>query len=77
MQDIEAVITLDYLTGYQAILVQLTPDVIREVVGMDVTTLQWELHGGMEIRFKVMAIMVPQIRSDINGNTGIVHGVAT
>jgi hypothetical protein len=28
----------------------------------------------MEINFKVMAIMVPQPRADINGNCGIVHG---
>lgn len=74
IKDIADVITLDYLSGYQLVLVQLTSDVIREVIGMDVTTLQWELHGGLELRFKVMAIMVPQLRADYNGNTGIVHG---
>jgi hypothetical protein len=41
---------------------------------MEITTLQWETHGGMMQNFKVMAIMVPQIRGDFNGNTGIVHG---
>lgn len=65
---------LDYLTGYDLILVQLTPDVVREVIGMDITTIQWETSGGMEVHFKVMAIMCPQLRSDFNGNTGIVHG---
>jgi hypothetical protein len=44
------------------------------VIGMDVTTVQWETHGGMRLNFKVMAIMVPQLRSDFNGNAGIVHG---
>lgn len=68
--------TLDFLTGYQMILVQLTSDVIREVIGMDVVTLQWETHGGMMQNYKVMCIMVPQLRSDINGKTGIVHGTA-
>jgi hypothetical protein len=28
----------------------------------------------MQLNFKVMAIMVPQLRSDFNGNTGIVYG---
>lgn len=68
--------TLDFLTGYQMVLVQLTSDVVRLVQGMDVTTLQWETNGGMEVHFKVMAMIVPQVRSDIEGNTGIVHGNA-
>ena len=68
--------TLDFLTGFQVILVQQTTDVIRLVIGMDVTTLQWETDGGMVLHFKVMAIMVPQIRADINAQTGLVHGVA-
>lgn len=69
---------LDYLTtGYQMILVQQTPDVARAVKGMDITTVQWESKGGMQINFKIMCIMVPQLRSDYNGNTGIVHGTAS
>jgi len=71
---IGAVTTLDYLTGFQMILVQMTSDVIRMVIGMDVTTVQWETHGGMRLNFKVMAIMVPQLRADFNGQTGIIHG---
>lgn len=66
--------TLDYLTGYAAILVQMTADVVREVIGMEITTVQWESKGGMQQNFKVMGILVPQFRSDYNGNCGIVHG---
>lgn len=71
---INGVRTADFLTGTQMILVQQTSDVIREVIGMDITTVQWETHGGMQLHFKVMAILVPQLRADHNGNTGIVHG---
>jgi len=74
IEGIEDVKTLDYLTNYDLILVQMTPDVVREVVGMDVTTVQWESKGGMQLNFKVMAILVPQLREDQNGNTGIVDG---
>lgn len=74
IEGIEDVVTLDYLNGYDMVLVQMTTDVAREVVGMDITTVQWETHGGMELHFKVMCILVPQIRADSNGNTGIVHG---
>ena len=72
---IQDVRTADYLgSGYQLLLVQQSSDVIRMVMGMDITTIQWETHGGMRLNFKVMAIMVPQLRADFNGNTGIVHG---
>ena len=59
------------------VLVQMTADVCREVVGMDITTVQWESHGGMQLNFKVMCILVPQLRSDFNGTTGIVHGTVS
>ena len=71
---IEDVITLDYLNGYDMLLVQMTTDVVREVVGMDITTIQWETHGGMQLNFKIMCILIPQLRADYNGNTGIIHG---
>lgn len=63
----------DYLTGNEMILVQQTSDVARLVMGMDITTVQWSSHGGMQLNYKVMTIMVPQLRSDFYGNTGIVH----
>ncbi len=67
--------TLDYLTGtFEILLVQFTSDVIRLVEGMDITTLQWSSEGGLLLNFKVMAIVVPQIRADQNSKTGIVYG---
>lgn len=66
--------TLDYMTGYDMALVQMTSDVIRVVIGMDIVTVEWDSHGGMLKNFKVMAIMVPQLRADYNEQTGIVHG---
>jgi len=76
IENIQDVRTLDYLssTNYVLVLVQMTSDVVREVVGMDITTVQWETKGGMQLNFKVMAILVPQLRADQNSNTGIVHG---
>ena len=76
IDNIQDVVTLDYLTGYQCVLVQQTTDTIRTVVGMDITTVQWESEGGMQLNFKVMCILVPQIRADILSQCGIVHGVA-
>lgn len=70
---------LDYLPAasgatFQVVFVQMTSDVARAVNGMDITTVQWESKGGMQLNFKVMAIMVPQIRSTFSGKCGILHG---
>lgn len=66
--------TLDYLANTQILMVQMTSDVIREVIGMDMTTVQWEDVGGLLLKFKVMCIMVPQLRADQDGNCGVCHG---
>lgn len=71
VQDVK---TLDYLPAQSCVLVQMTSNVVRGVVGMNIVTVQWESHGGFLLNFKVMAILVPQLRSDQNDKTGIVHG---
>lgn len=71
---ISKVATVDYLTGYKAVLVQMTSEVIRMIEAMPLTTVQWESEGGMLVNFKVMTIAVPQVRADFNGKTGIVYG---
>ncbi len=78
LRQIEGIVdvrTVDYLnTGYPLILVQQSSDVVRLVVGMEMTTVQWETDGGMVQHFKVMTILVPQLRTDQNNSSGIVHG---
>lgn len=74
IDNIVGVNTLDNLTGKNILMVQMTSGVVQEVMGMDIMTIQWDELGGMRKHFKVMAIMVPLLRKDFNGNTGIVHG---
>jgi uncharacterized linocin/CFP29 family protein len=71
--EIQSVEMADYMTGSQLLLVQQTSDVARIVMGMDIQTVQWQEKGGLEERFRVMAMMVPQLKTDQAGNTGIVH----
>lgn len=63
----------DFLTADNVIMVQMTSDVVRMVEGLPIQTLQWEIEGGMILLFKVMAIMVPQIRSDYENRCGVLH----
>jgi len=77
-EDLMDIRRLDYLTsGYQLILVQMSPDVAQAINGMDVTTVQWETKGGMQLNFKIMAIQVPLIKTPYNGVAGIVHGTTS
>lgn len=73
--DISDVRRLDRLTAtYTLIFVQMTSDVAQLVDGMDFTTVQWQEKGGLELRWKVMAIKVPRLRSTYASRTGILHG---
>lgn len=81
IESIQDVRRLDFLTStnnpYTMILVQMTQEVARAINGMDITTVRWESQGGMRLNFKVMAIQVPQLRSDFNGNMGLLVGTTS
>lgn len=67
-------VSLDYLTGYQIILVQMSTRTLRAIQGMPLTTLQWDVEGGLGWNMKIMTIGVLQIFTDASGYTGINHG---
>jgi uncharacterized linocin/CFP29 family protein len=61
------------LPAGQSIIVQLTNDVVQEVVGLQPTLVQWETMGGMKFHFKVIAIMVPRVRATQTLQSGVMH----
>lgn len=64
---------VDTLTSDNVLLVQMTPDVVRLVIGLPITPVEWDEKGGLIVNHKVMTIQVPQIRNDQDGNSGITH----
>jgi len=70
---INEVKVVDKLTANNVLLVQMTSDTVRMVEGMPLSTVEWDEGGGFTSNYKVMTIMVPQIRADQNGNCGITH----
>lgn len=72
IEGIQEVKVADKLTADTVVLVELSPETVRMVIGLQPTTVEWETKGGMVFHFKVMSIMVPQIRADQDGNCGIV-----
>lgn len=78
IEGINDVRRLDYLTsGYQMILVQMTPDVVQAINAMEVTTVQWEEKGGLKKCFKAMCIKVPLLKAPYNQVSAIVHATTS
>jgi hypothetical protein len=69
---------LDYLQAsanpYTTIFVQMDGETARAINGMDITTMQWDSMGGFRQNYKVMCIYVPDLRSDYDGNMGLLVG---
>jgi uncharacterized linocin/CFP29 family protein len=63
----------DHLEDDNVLLVEMKSTNVRLVEGMGMQTVQWSTEGRFITKFKVIAIRVPQIRSDQDGNNGIVH----
>jgi uncharacterized linocin/CFP29 family protein len=70
IQDIKVA---DRLADDNVVMVQMTSNVVRIVNGMPIQNVEWKSEGQFVGNYKVMTIQVPQIRSDYNGNTGLVH----
>jgi hypothetical protein len=69
---------LDFLTsGYQIIMVMMDPSVIQAINAMEITTVQWEVQGGMKKCFKVMCIKVPLLKAPYDGIAALIHGTTS
>ena len=60
--------------GAKAVLVQMTRDVLDVVVGMRPTVIPWTSVSGFTFHNMIMSIMVPRVKVDYSGKTGIVQG---
>lgn len=61
-------------TGVQCAMVQMTSDVVDMITGQEPTVVPWMSPDGFTLYWLVMAIMVPRVRDDYDGNSGIVVG---
>ncbi len=57
----------------EALLIQMAPEVVDLVVGMQPTTIQWDTQAGMVTNFRVMSILVPRMKRDHINQSGIAH----
>jgi uncharacterized linocin/CFP29 family protein len=61
----------DQLPGGRAVVFQLTKDVIDIAIAQDITTVEWDEHGGLTAQYKVMAAMAPRPKNDSSLQSGI------
>lgn len=61
------------ITAGQLVLVQMDSNTVDLAVAEDVSAVQWDSLGGMQVNFRVMAALAPRIKADINGKCGVLH----
>jgi uncharacterized linocin/CFP29 family protein len=71
--EIVAVLPSANLSGTNVLLVQVTKDVVDIIDGIQPAMVMWDSHGGFQVNFKVLAIIVPRVKDTAEGQSGIVH----
>lgn len=74
IESLQAVRVADLLPATKVILMQMTSDVCDIVMGQAPTVIPWTSLDGFTIHNLVMSIMVPRVRADADGNSGICVG---
>lgn len=64
----------DMMPANTAVLVQMTSDVVQLIDGQRPTVIPWSSLDGFTLFWLVLAIMIPRVRSDYDGNSGICIG---
>lgn len=67
------VVFTNRLTGNNVVLLQLTTDVFEMINGLAPTMVEWDSHGGFQHNFKIFGIMIPRVRANGDGQSGVVH----
>lgn len=72
MSDIEAIRPTSQLTT-GVVLVSMRRNVIDIAWGFAPRLISWTMQAGMTSHFRVLAVMAPRIKADINGRSGIAY----
>jgi len=73
LPQISAVVPADQMIDGTLVLFQPTRNVVDWASAMDITLVEWLSGDGMTHYFRVMTIGAPRVKSDYNGNSGIVY----
>jgi hypothetical protein len=62
-----------FMPDNHIVLINLNPENLRTLDGIQPRMIEWNTQGGMVSIFKIIAIMLPQIKRDAADQCGIVH----
>jgi hypothetical protein len=71
---LQAIRVADMMPAGKVAIVQMTSDVIDMVVGQAPTVIPWTSQDSFTLFWLVMAITVPRVRSDYDGQSGVCVG---
>ena len=71
IDSIKAIKTAEFLPYGTFLMVEMSAGTINAISGLDISTVQWQSDAGFEVHFKVLCIMLPRIKVDFYGSTGI------
>lgn len=74
LDSLEAIKVADQMPAATVVLIQMTSDVIQMIVGQTPTVIPWTDNAGFMLYWLVMSVIIPRVRSDYDGNSGIVIG---
>jgi hypothetical protein len=63
----------EFLPSGAIVVVDPQPEVVQMLDGESLQSVQWDAHGGFEVHFKAWQILLPLIRADYAGRSGILH----
>jgi len=63
----------NYVTAGQGVLVAMSRDVVDLAIGQDILPVEWDTKGGLVTRWKILCAMVPRVKADAGGKSGLAH----
>lgn len=71
--ELGAIRRAEYVPDGEAVMVDMSQDVVELAVAEDTQLIEWQSGSGMTNHFKAMSAMAPEIKSDAEAQSGIVH----
>jgi uncharacterized linocin/CFP29 family protein len=63
----------NYVTAGQGVLLNMTSDVVDLAIGQEIAPVEWETKGGLVTYYKILCALIPRVKSDANGRSGVAH----
>jgi len=73
LPELDRIVPVQELDDSEGVLVDMSEEVLDLSIAADIQAVEWESHGGMKANYKVMAVLAPRLKSDYEGNTGILY----